>query len=119
MLVFMIPYVVGIYVHDRFNALIKTVAYPDWIEIKQTEYNLGWMKSFSKSHVVLKKPFLKDFFANFGVEVSSESALAAGLVMGVMIIPFILSMSDDAINAVSISMKDAALAMGSTKSRRR
>ncbi|MFT7099189.1 MAG: phosphate transport system permease protein, partial [Rickettsiales bacterium] len=66
--------------------------------------------------VIMVAPFLKGFFANFGVEIASESALAAGLVMGVMIIPFILSLSDDAINAVPTSLKDAALAMGSTKS---
>ncbi|MES2677016.1 MAG: phosphate ABC transporter permease subunit PstC [Pseudomonadota bacterium] len=66
--------------------------------------------------VVMVAPFLKNFFGSFGVEVASESALSAGLVMGVMIIPFILSLSDDAINAVPIALKDAALAMGSTKS---
>ncbi len=48
--------------------------------------------------------------------ISSESALAAGLVMGVMIIPFISSLSDDVINAVPQSLRDAALALGSTRS---
>jgi len=66
--------------------------------------------------VVMVAPFLKIFFGSFGVEVASESALSAGLVMGVMIIPFILSLSDDALNAVPTFLKDAALAMGSTKS---
>ncbi|MCE3255097.1 MAG: pstC1 [Rickettsiaceae bacterium] len=66
--------------------------------------------------VIMVAPFLKSFFAKFGVDIASESALSAGLVMGVMIIPFILSLSDDAINSVPISLKDAALAMGSTKS---
>ncbi|MFT6332464.1 MAG: phosphate transport system permease protein [Lentimonas sp.] len=66
--------------------------------------------------VIMVAPFLKGFFASFGVEVASESALAAGLVMGVMIIPFILSLSDDAINSVPTALKDAALSMGSTKS---
>jgi len=50
------------------------------------------------------------------VEVSSESALAAGLVMGVMIIPFISSLSDDVINAVPQSLRDGALGLGSTHS---
>jgi phosphate transport system permease protein len=54
--------------------------------------------------------------ASFGVEVASESALAAGLVMGVMIIPFISSLSDDVINAVPQSLRDAAYGLGSTKS---
>jgi len=66
--------------------------------------------------VIMVAPFLKNFFGSFGVDVASESALAAGLVMGVMIIPFILSLSDDALNAVPTALKDAALAMGSTKS---
>ncbi|MFT5703958.1 MAG: phosphate transport system permease protein [Rickettsiales bacterium] len=66
--------------------------------------------------VIMVAPFLKGFFANFGVNIASESALGAGLVMGIMIIPFILSLSDDAINAVPSELKNAALAMGSTKS---
>lgn len=48
--------------------------------------------------------------------VSSESALAAGLVMGVMIIPFVSSLSDDVIRAVPQSLRDASLAMGATRS---
>ena len=51
-----------------------------------------------------------------GLEVASESALAAGLVMGIMIIPLVSSLSDDAINAVPTSMRDGALALGSTRS---
>jgi len=47
---------------------------------------------------------------------SSESALAAGLVMGIMIIPFISSMADDSIAAVPQAMRDGSLAMGATKS---
>ncbi len=66
--------------------------------------------------VILVAPFLKNIFSNFGVNIDSESALSAGLVMGVMITPFILSLSDDAINSVPTSLKDAATAMGSTKS---
>ncbi len=66
--------------------------------------------------VVFVAPFFKDFFASFGIEIASESALAAGFVMGVMIIPFILSLTDDAINSVPQSLKDSALALGSTKS---
>ena len=51
-----------------------------------------------------------------GMTVSSESALAAGLVMGVMIIPFVSSLSDDVINAVPQSLRDAAYALGATRS---
>ncbi len=62
-------------------------------------------------------PALRDFAAMLGIPgASSESALAAGVVMGVMIIPFVSSMADDSIAAVPNSMRDGSLAMGSTKS---
>ena len=50
-----------------------------------------------------------------GLGVASESALAAGLVMGVMIIPLISSLSDDVINAVPNSLREASLGMGATQ----
>lgn len=61
-------------------------------------------------------PFLRDTGAGIGLEVSSESALAAGLVMGVMIIPFISSLADDVINAVPQSLRDGSLGLGATRS---
>lgn len=61
-------------------------------------------------------PSIKGFGESFGLSVASESALAAGLVMGMMIIPFISSLSDDVINAVPQSMRDGSYAMGATKS---
>jgi phosphate transport system permease protein len=61
-------------------------------------------------------PFFKNFFAIFNISISTESALATGFVMGIMIIPFILSLTDDAITTVPQSLKDGALALGSTKS---
>jgi phosphate transport system permease protein len=51
-----------------------------------------------------------------GLEVASESALAAGLVMGIMIIPFVSSLSDDFINAVPQSLRDGAYSLGATQS---
>jgi phosphate transport system permease protein len=48
--------------------------------------------------------------------VSSESALAAGIVMGVMIIPFVSSLSDDVINAVPQSLRDGSYGLGATQS---
>jgi phosphate transport system permease protein len=51
-----------------------------------------------------------------GLDVASESALAAGLVMGVMIIPFISSLSDDVINAVPQSLREGSLGLGATPS---
>lgn len=61
-------------------------------------------------------PFIRNLGAALGLNVASESALAAGLIMGVMIIPFISSLSDDVISAVPQSLRDGALALGSTKS---
>lgn len=61
-------------------------------------------------------PFIRDTGSMMGLDVSSESALAAGLVMGIMIIPFISSLSDDVINAVPQSLRDGAYGLGATKS---
>lgn len=59
-------------------------------------------------------PFIRDIGESFGLNVASESALAAGLVMGIMIIPFVMSLSDDIINAVPVSLREASLGMGAT-----
>ncbi len=61
-------------------------------------------------------PLIRGWGQNIGLDVASESALAAGLVMGIMIIPFISSLSDDVINAVPQSLRDGAYALGATKS---
>jgi len=62
-------------------------------------------------------PAVRDVAQAFGIaNASSESALAAGLVMGVMIIPFVSSMADDSIAAVPQAMRDGSLAMGATTS---
>ncbi|HVF37822.1 MAG TPA: phosphate ABC transporter permease subunit PstC, partial [Sphingomicrobium sp.] len=62
-------------------------------------------------------PIIRDFGLSIGIEsASSESALAAGLVMGIMIIPFVSSMADDSIAAVPQAMRDGSLALGATKS---
>lgn len=61
-------------------------------------------------------PFIRNTGELLGLSVSSESALAAGLVMGVMIIPFISSLSDDVINAVPQTMRDGSYGLGATKS---
>jgi phosphate transport system permease protein len=60
-------------------------------------------------------PLLRDLGARLGVEVASESALAAGLVMGVMIVPFVSSLSDDVISAVPRGLREASLGLGATK----
>jgi phosphate transport system permease protein len=62
-------------------------------------------------------PMVRDLALALGMEnPSTESALAAGLVMGVMIIPFVSSMADDSIAAVPQAMRDGSLAMGATPS---
>ncbi len=61
-------------------------------------------------------PFMRELGAALGLDVASESALAAGAVMGIMIIPFVSSLSDDVINAVPQSLRDGSLALGATRS---
>ncbi len=61
-------------------------------------------------------PYLSNFGANFGLNIAHESALAAGIVMGIMIIPFVSSLSDDVITALPQSIREASLACGATQS---
>ncbi|MEM9370644.1 MAG: phosphate ABC transporter permease subunit PstC [Pseudomonadota bacterium] len=60
-------------------------------------------------------PFIRDTGQAIGLDVSAQSALAAGIVMGIMIIPFISSLSDDVINAVPQSLRDGSYGLGATK----
>jgi phosphate transport system permease protein len=61
-------------------------------------------------------PLFRDLGASVGLDVSATSALTAGVVMGVMIIPFVSSLSDDIINAVPQSLRDGSYALGATQS---
>jgi len=61
-------------------------------------------------------PTFRNLGERLGLEVSSESALVAGGVMGVMIIPFVSSLSDDVIKAVPQSLREASLGLGATPS---
>jgi len=61
-------------------------------------------------------PALRNVGATLGLSVSSESALAAGAVMGIMIIPFVSSLSDDVITAVPQAMRDGSFGLGATHS---
>jgi phosphate transport system permease protein len=61
-------------------------------------------------------PFFREMGQSLGLTVSSESALAAGVVMGIMIIPFVSSLSDDVITAVPQSMREGSYGLGATKS---
>jgi phosphate transport system permease protein len=66
--------------------------------------------------ITVMAPFLRDAAAWLGLSVASESALAAGLVMGIMIIPLISSLADDAISSVPRMLRDASLGLGATTS---
>ncbi len=61
-------------------------------------------------------PILRNMGTTIGLSVSAESALAAGLTMGVMLIPFISSLSDDVINAVPQSLREGSYGLGATRS---
>ncbi|MGH8475554.1 MAG: phosphate ABC transporter permease subunit PstC [Methylococcales bacterium] len=61
-------------------------------------------------------PLIRDTGATLGLDVASESALAAGVVMGIMIIPYVSSLSDDVINAVPQALRDGAYSLGATRS---
>lgn len=61
-------------------------------------------------------PFIRNMGESLGMSVASESALAAGLVMGIMIIPFVSSLSDDVISAVPNAMREGSLGLGATQS---
>jgi len=65
--------------------------------------------------ILVVAPAMRNLGAFIGLDVAPNSALAAGAVMGIMILPFISSVSDDALAAVPQSMRDGSLAMGATK----
>ncbi len=60
-------------------------------------------------------PLIRNMGGFFGLSVASESAMAAGLVMGIMIIPFVSSLSDDVIHAVPQTLRDGSYGLGATK----
>ncbi|HZH26767.1 MAG TPA: phosphate ABC transporter permease subunit PstC [Azospirillaceae bacterium] len=60
-------------------------------------------------------PLIRELGGMVGLEVASQSALAAGLVMGIMIVPFVSSLSDDVINAVPQSLRDGSYGLGATR----
>ncbi|HVI52525.1 MAG TPA: phosphate ABC transporter permease subunit PstC [Candidatus Sulfotelmatobacter sp.] len=66
--------------------------------------------------VLTVAPFLRETGALMGLSIASESALATGIVMGIMIIPFISSLSDDVLTAVPDSLRQGAYGLGATRS---
>ena len=61
-------------------------------------------------------PFLRDIGRVVGLDINATSALTAGVVMGIMIIPFVSSLSDDILNQVPRTLRDGAYGLGATKS---
>jgi phosphate transport system permease protein len=66
--------------------------------------------------IILLAPLLRDLGNMLGIQIAAESALAAGIAMGIMIIPLISSLSDDIITAVPRNLRDASYALGATQS---
>ena len=65
--------------------------------------------------VLVVAPAMREFGATIGMDIAPNSALAAGAVMGIMLIPFVSSLSDDAISAVPDAMRDGSYGLGATK----
>lgn len=95
------------YATPRFRALAKPI-----LEILAgiPTVVLGFFAALSLA------PVIRASGEALGLNVASESALAAGIVMGMMIIPFVSSLSDDIINAVPQSLRDGSYGMGATRS---
>jgi phosphate transport system permease protein len=95
------------YASPRFRALAKPV-----LEILAgiPTVVLGFFAALTLA------PLIRELGESMGLAVASESALAAGIIMGMMIIPFVSSLSDDVINAVPQSLRDGSYAMGATRS---
>jgi phosphate transport system permease protein len=116
-----------------FIALLVAVPIGLMIAIYLSEYASKSLRSFAKPAIemlagiptivyglfalVTIGPFLRDYFAQpLGLGSSSSSVLTAGLVMGIMIIPFVSSLSDDIINAVPQALRDGSYGLGATQS---
>lgn len=100
----------AIYLSEYASSRVRTIAKP-LLEILAGVPTVVY--GFFAALVVA--PFIREFGTSLGLSVASESALAAGLVMGVMIIPFVSSLSDDVINAVPQSLRDGAYGLGATQ----
>jgi phosphate transport system permease protein len=95
------------YAHSRFRAVAKP-ALEVLAGVPTVVY--GFFAALTVA------PFMRDLGESFGLDVAAESALAAGLVMGVMIIPFVSSLADDVITAVPRALREGSLGLGATKS---
>jgi len=94
------------YAHPHFRAVVKPI-----LEI------LAGIPTvvYGFFAALVMAPAFKNAGATIGLDISSESAVAAGVVMGIMIIPFVSSLTDDAIAAVPKQLRDGSLALGATR----
>jgi phosphate transport system permease protein len=101
----------AIYMAEYANRHVRTAAKP-LLEIlagiPTIVYGLFALISFG--------PFLRDAGASIGLDVSATSVLTAGFIMGIMLIPFVSSLSDDIINAVPQSLREGSYGLGATQS---
>lgn len=95
------------YAHPKFRAVVKPI-----IEI------LAGIPTvvYGFFAILVVAPAFRNFMASIGIDAAPNSAFVAGAVMGIMIIPFISSLSDDAITAVPRSLRDGSYALGATQS---
>ncbi|MFB9865704.1 phosphate ABC transporter permease subunit PstC [Vreelandella sulfidaeris] len=116
------------------SAIALLVAIPVGLmtAIYMAEYAPSWLRSIAKPAIevlagiptivygffalIVIGPFLSNVGDLVGINIRATSALTAGLVMGIMIIPFVSSLSDDIITQVPKSLRDGALGLGATKS---
>ena len=98
--------VIAIYLSEFANGKVREIAKPV-LEL------LGGIPTivFGYFALLVVTPILQFFFPSL----PGFSLLSAGLVMGIMIVPYIASLSEDAMRAVPMSMREGAYAMGSTK----
>jgi phosphate transport system permease protein len=116
-----------------FIALLVAVPIGLFAAVYMAEYASPRMRSFAKPLIeilagiptivyglfalITVGPMLRDYFAEpLGLGTSSSSVMTAGIVMGIMLIPFVSSLSDDIINAVPQSLRDGSYGLGATQS---
>ncbi len=116
-----------------FIALLVAVPIGLFAAVYMAEYASKRMRSFAKPLIeilagiptivyglfalITVGPLLRDYFSEpFGLGQSSSSVMTAGIVMGIMLIPFVSSLSDDIINAVPQSLRDGSYGLGATQS---
>jgi phosphate transport system permease protein len=113
-LLFAVPIglMIAIYLSEYASKALRTVAKPA-IEILAGIPTIV----YGLFALITVGPLLRDYFAQpLGLGTSSSSVMTAGLVMGIMLIPFVSSLSDDIINAVPQAMRDGSYGLGATQS---